>query len=291
MPMPMPKKKGWIAGTLLALWVLWDNFGKPIWTLNVERWAEKKMLDTQLRDSVPDSWWDSLIIWVQESFNFITGPFGLGFALGALLFAFWDPLAKYGKKLFNLGKKHHLSFSGPTLTRSEVFSCGSYKDRHIYKNFYIVSVQNTDPKAKTIRNVRLKAAIIGFPEKLPLENGSYDPVDIPPGDLATFTFGHLLAEDMYHLVRGTKNVKKPEFDEMINAAKYTSIRIPFEGGETGVSMYYPEGMREEDSTHAEFPLRLWFTADDIEPLCVFVTMTPDDEKKIAFETRLIPQSQ
>jgi len=279
------KQKITIYMVLSYLFALVVDLFITIGRLNVESWAQENSYDKLYKlVSGPPEW--MVMVW-----DAITGSFGLGFVLGSLLFAFWDPLARYGEKLFNLGKKHHLRFSGPTLIRSDVFSCGSYKDRHIYKNFYIVSVQNADPKAKTIRNVSLKAAIIGPPEKLPLENGSYDPVDIPPGDSAIFTFGHLLAEDMYHLVRGTKSVKKSDFEKMIDAAKYTSIRIPFEGGETGVSMYYPEGMREEDSTHAEFPLRLWFTADDIEPLCVFVTMTPDDEKKIAFETRLISQSQ
>ncbi len=62
--------------------------------LNVENWAHENGYDNiyKLVSQPPPEW--LVTFW-----DFITGSFGLGFILGGLLFAFWDPLARYGKRL------------------------------------------------------------------------------------------------------------------------------------------------------------------------------------------------
>ena len=44
-------KQALSASAILA-YLAWDNFGKPIWTVNVERWAEQRNLDQTLNENV-----------------------------------------------------------------------------------------------------------------------------------------------------------------------------------------------------------------------------------------------
>lgn len=80
-----------VVGYLLAVVV--DPF-LTIARLNVEGWAQDRGYDKLYRLAAhpPE--------WLVTFWSYVTGPFGLGFALGALIFAFWDPLARYGRRLF-----------------------------------------------------------------------------------------------------------------------------------------------------------------------------------------------
>lgn len=73
----------WIAGALF----LWSLIGQPIWNLNIERLAEKQQIDSALSEGGVMSWFNTIVSYVPNSF-------GLGFAAGALIFAYWDILAR-----------------------------------------------------------------------------------------------------------------------------------------------------------------------------------------------------
>jgi hypothetical protein len=81
---------GALVGYLFA--VVADPF-ITIARLNVEGWAKENGYDKlyKLASQPPE--------WLVTFWDTITGSFGLGFILGGLLFAFWDPLARYGARL------------------------------------------------------------------------------------------------------------------------------------------------------------------------------------------------
>ena len=89
---------GLVGGYVLA--VIADPF-ITVARLNIEGWAQEKGYDKlyKLVANPPE--------WLVGLWEFITGPFGLGFTLGALLFAFWDPLARYGRQLFTTCSQAH----------------------------------------------------------------------------------------------------------------------------------------------------------------------------------------
>ena len=66
--------------------IAWQLIGQPIWNLNIERIAEKGEFDKALVDS-------SVVSWLTWFWSYLPGSFGLGFAAGALIFAYWDSIA------------------------------------------------------------------------------------------------------------------------------------------------------------------------------------------------------
>ncbi len=71
-----------IGGAILA----WQLVLQPIWNLNVEKFAEQNNLDTTLSGG-------SIMTSVSALFDFLPSSFATGFAVGALIFAYWDWLA------------------------------------------------------------------------------------------------------------------------------------------------------------------------------------------------------
>ena len=84
----MKTSKRSTAVLIAAFYAFWELVLKPIWTYNVERVAAQNDLDVtvwrvgHLRDG-----------WVYFT-SYIPSSFGLGFAVGGLMFAYWDVLAK-----------------------------------------------------------------------------------------------------------------------------------------------------------------------------------------------------
>lgn len=78
---------------LLALaYAGWELVLKPIWTLNVERVATVRGLDvTGWKLQSISNWWSHLI-------SYLPSSFGLGFVVGALLFAYWDAIVRVFRK-------------------------------------------------------------------------------------------------------------------------------------------------------------------------------------------------
>lgn len=74
-----------------AAFGVWELFLKPIWTLNVERLAEKERIDTAL--SGGGRMMDALSMIA----SYVPSSFGLGFVVGALLFAYWDVISAFVK--------------------------------------------------------------------------------------------------------------------------------------------------------------------------------------------------
>jgi hypothetical protein len=67
-------------------YIAWDNFGKPIWSVNVERWAEQRSLDQALNENIDQISVPVIPEWVVEWINFLTGDFMIGAAtLGLFL--------------------------------------------------------------------------------------------------------------------------------------------------------------------------------------------------------------
>jgi hypothetical protein len=96
---------GFLAGMLFTNFVY--NPFDTILRLNLETWATSKQYD-RLWESlyIPSSVW--LIIMTATDhvilvLKYLTGPFGLGFASGAVIFAFWDPIAA----LLARWRRHH----------------------------------------------------------------------------------------------------------------------------------------------------------------------------------------
>jgi hypothetical protein len=75
---PMAKTATWIAVAIVL---------GTIVRLNIERWAEDRGYDRIFTHKLP--------AWLMSVWEHLTGSFGLGFALGALVFAFWDPVARH----------------------------------------------------------------------------------------------------------------------------------------------------------------------------------------------------
>ena len=96
-----PKPKQSISIATITLYILWDNFGRPIWNVNVERWAEQHNLDQTLNDietpSVP-AW---LIDWV----DFLTGDFFKGVVALAVILLSIDLVRWIASKFKNRKRK------------------------------------------------------------------------------------------------------------------------------------------------------------------------------------------
>jgi hypothetical protein len=113
------KQKLSLAG--FAGWVLAWAFDPfiTVFHLNIETWAQKQGYD-KLYEYLPPLI-AGLIMSLQSTigdvWETVTGPVGLSFFIGAVLFAFWDPLAKYASTIrrrpkVNLRPHLALSFDG-----------------------------------------------------------------------------------------------------------------------------------------------------------------------------------
>lgn len=87
MTFPMQIKRKPTAWLLLAGYVVWTGFIQPVWNLNVEHLAQKGQLDTAI-----DSWGRAMSVLAAIA-GYIPSSFGLGFVVGALIFAYWDNIA------------------------------------------------------------------------------------------------------------------------------------------------------------------------------------------------------
>lgn len=83
----MQFKRRTTAWTLAAVWILWDLVLKPILTLNVENVAQRNHMDTVLGSG------GRIMTYVSWFASYVPSSFGLGFVVGALLFAYWDAIA------------------------------------------------------------------------------------------------------------------------------------------------------------------------------------------------------
>ncbi|MFG6581474.1 hypothetical protein ACGYK1_19010 [Sulfitobacter sp. 1A13191] len=94
--------------------LVWNPF-QALVNLNVEKTAETYGLDRILQNCVSgqSDCGRASVMWVGEKIAeiglFLTGHFGLGFALGSVLFAFWDPIALNFPRLFGKSKAVILS--------------------------------------------------------------------------------------------------------------------------------------------------------------------------------------
>jgi hypothetical protein len=61
-------------------YIAWDNFGKPIWSVNVERWAEQRSLDQALNQNIDQISVPMMPEWLIEWVDFLTGDFIKGAA-------------------------------------------------------------------------------------------------------------------------------------------------------------------------------------------------------------------
>ena len=90
-----PSKKQKYSLLALTLWVIAWIIGEVL-HLNVESWATAHGYD-RLYQLLPNSWVEAMkpiVDWLLAALSYAAGQFGLGFALGAVIFAFWDPMAK-----------------------------------------------------------------------------------------------------------------------------------------------------------------------------------------------------
>lgn len=88
----MSIKKKPVAIVIAAIYCLWTAVLQPIWNLNIERIAEAGRLDKALLGwrALPEQF-ASLVAYLPHSF-------GLGFVVGALIFAYWDQIATVARR-------------------------------------------------------------------------------------------------------------------------------------------------------------------------------------------------
>ena len=107
----LPIRKGkrlwpWVFGGLFVFSKLYEWLVEPIVKLNIERWAEQHKIDSLLVQG--DQYARSFVLAVVEILHsmvafatkFLSSDLFLGFVFGSFVFAFWDPLGRYGKRLF-----------------------------------------------------------------------------------------------------------------------------------------------------------------------------------------------
>ncbi len=89
--MQLKKKRTawWLAGAIFA----WQFVGQPLWNLNVERVAESAEIDTTLARFSP-------MTWLAEIAAYLPNSFATGFAVGALIFAYWDTILAWSRRRF-----------------------------------------------------------------------------------------------------------------------------------------------------------------------------------------------
>lgn len=68
-------------------WVLWGAFLSPIWSLNIERWAESRDFDTKIDSATAHSPDVTLVSWMIGWVDYLTGDFlvGAAFVSGVIL--------------------------------------------------------------------------------------------------------------------------------------------------------------------------------------------------------------
>lgn len=97
---------------LYALNFIWDNFGKPVLGLNVENWAVSRGIDNELVDGGKETlpMIDQFLYAVLKLLNTLSDYFAsdwfFGFVCGALIFSFWDPVAKGISKFIDRAPPH-----------------------------------------------------------------------------------------------------------------------------------------------------------------------------------------
>lgn len=83
---PMQIKRRPTALGIAGAYFLWEVVVQPIWNLNLERLAEQEKIDTTLARG------GSLMDTLRAAVEYIPSSFGLGFVIGALIFAYWDAI-------------------------------------------------------------------------------------------------------------------------------------------------------------------------------------------------------
>ncbi|CAN5261462.1 hypothetical protein BH10PSE7_BH10PSE7_37850 [soil metagenome] len=90
-----------------------------IFRLNIETWAASKGYDKlYLRIPWPmlQEWAVTIWSWFGIVYETATGPVGLSFAIGGLIFTFWDPVARYSTRLIRRKSNLVLGESSPEQT-------------------------------------------------------------------------------------------------------------------------------------------------------------------------------
>ncbi|PWG03647.1 hypothetical protein [Sphingosinicella humi] len=78
---------------LAGAYGVWELFAKPIWNLNVERVAERGNIDDALLGA------GRMSDVIASIASYLPSSFGLGFVAGAVIFAYWDNVAAWGRRL------------------------------------------------------------------------------------------------------------------------------------------------------------------------------------------------
>lgn len=214
-------KQKYAVGALLGL--LFTNF---VWNpfalvlgLNLERATEKYGYDkifVNILDSCQSGAADcgrSMLDALLQFGLFVTGDFGLGFGVGAVVFSFWDPVATWIRR-----RKQSLSIHPQFVWRT-----GPAKEvdgEYYYANWLALCVTNTDKKNRTIRNIRAQMlSLLNQRDQLLTANGANE-VTLNHGETAEFLTGYiLLKRDLGFMQSGAPNNSLVDFRHAENVKR------------------------------------------------------------------------
>ncbi|MGL4488865.1 MAG: hypothetical protein ACRCU5_05410 [Rhizobiaceae bacterium] len=85
-------------GWIVLLWLvsaIYETFIKPIIALNIETWATNQKLQDEILDGGQQIVPFLIEIWkpIDAIMGYLASPWFFGFAVGAILFGFWDPVS------------------------------------------------------------------------------------------------------------------------------------------------------------------------------------------------------
>ncbi|HEX7856244.1 MAG TPA: hypothetical protein VF489_09025 [Sphingobium sp.] len=125
----MSIKKKPVAIVITATYCLWTVVLQPIWNLNVEKIAEAGRLDKALLG------WRSFPEQLSLLASYLPHSFGLGFVVGALIFAYWDQIARV-VRLYVFRKDNQETLADTSAMRAWVGNMLAHFDRdkpHVFQ--------------------------------------------------------------------------------------------------------------------------------------------------------------
>lgn len=135
----------------LAVWVAIFVVG-TLATVNLETWFQEHGLN-KLYQWLP--------AWLIGVWSHIAGPFGLGFALGALIFAFWDPIARWLRKRSGGTNLRGREASPLSWSKTPILGWHKTTDGTVYARTFGIAGQNVGDEEIQLEDVYLVSGITG----------------------------------------------------------------------------------------------------------------------------------
>lgn len=263
--------KSWWALALLLVEVLrwlYDALLKPIVDANITNWAHQRKLDSLLLEhrNPASAFMTELGLKAYAVWSVVLGFLGsdlfLGFVIGSVVFAFWDPLTRYGRKV--LGVDEGFIIDPNVWCESYRVLCGNdLLATQFYANRFYIGVSNGINNGKTLRRVQARISFLGDTWLLRLKDSEDRTTDIRHGEWALFEIGQIVSKEM---------MGRPSYEDAyvsrVRLAGYEDSEL--EGRPRGFELRADSGdfddslgFNPHDPDHI-WKLRLAIVADDIQ---------------------------